>query len=467
MRDTDPEQPSPFSHHAARHFTLARFAEVLQGLPDAPRYWLAYSGGRDSHVLLHATAALRRQLPGELRAIHVDHGLSPDAPRWAAHCRMVCKGLDVPLRIRRVDARPRRGESPEAAARRARYEAIADLMAPGDCLLTAHHQDDQAETLLLQLLRGSGPHGLAAMPEKAPLAGGWHLRPLLDFNRAALAAYAEQQGLQWVEDESNFDTGIRRNYLRHQVFPLLATLWPAASATLARSAAHCAEAATLLDALAAEDLARAATAEPHRLSIPALRALDGPRRRNLLRYWLRGLKLPLPRTAHLQRIEKDLLEAAPDRMPVLRWEGVELRRYRDGLHALRPRAPCDQTQVLHWEPPQTLALPGNNGLLTARAVTGCGLAQASCRARRVSVRIRQGGERCLMADGHHQSLKKLLQARGIPPWERECLPLIYIGNELAAVAGLWESPAWQAGPGEPGWRIEWRRNPSPAPGRLT
>ncbi len=458
MCDVDSEHPSPFTHHSSRHFTLSRFSEVLQGLPAAPRYWVAYSGGRDSHVLLHATAALRRELPGELRAVHVDHGLSPDAPRWAAHCQVMCKRLGVPLRVLETDAQPRHGESPEAAARRVRYQAFAGLMAPEDCLLTAHHQDDQAETLLLQLLRGSGPHGLAGMPRQSAFAGGHHVRPLLDFNRTALTAYAREAELQWVEDESNFDTGIRRNFLRHQLFPLLEELWPAAGATLARSAAHCAEAAALLDTLAATDLVDVAGPSPRQLRVAALQALVGARRRNVLRYWCRSLGLPLPRTAHLQRIEQDLLGAGADRMPLLRWEGVELRRYRDWLYALRPSRPFDKTLVLSWDPQQPLALPGDNGVLVARAVSSGGLSHEACRLGRLTVRFRQGGERCLMDDGRHHSLKKLLQEHAIPPWERERLPLIYVGDELAAVAGIWVCRAYRAESGEAGWVIEWRRD---------
>lgn len=436
-------------------FNLSRFSAILQELPAAPVYWVAYSGGCDSHVLLHSLASLRDRLTGELRAVHVNHGLSSDAPRWADHCRLICKKHGVPLRVQETDARPRSGESPEAAARRVRYQAFADLMSAHDCLLTAHHQDDQAETLLLQLLRGSGPHGLAGMPRQSDFAGGYHARPLLGFSRPALAAYAREAELEWVEDESNFDTGIRRNFLRHQLFPLLDPLWPAAGATLARSAAHCAEAAALLDALAAEDLEALRGPECHRLNIAALQRLDGARRRNVLRYWFHDLGLRLPRTAHLQRLEQDLLDAGVDRLPLLRWEGVELRRYRDWLYVLRPSQPFDRTQVLSWDL-QPLALPGGNGMLTTHAVSGRGLADRLCRNGSLTVRFRQGGERCLMAGGYHHSLKKLLQEQGIPPWERECLPLIYINGEFAAVPGIWISGAYQARAGEAGWFIAWQ-----------
>ncbi len=436
---------------------LSRFSEIVQTLPAAQRYWVAYSGGRDSHVLLHALAALRDELPGRLCAIHVNHGLSVDAPRWVAHCRRICRQLHVPLEVREVNARPARGESPEAAARRARYAAFSGLLGGDDCLLTAHHQDDQAETLLLQLLRGSGPHGLAAMPPRSRLGAAWHVRPLLDFPGSALAAYAREAALEWVEDESNFDTGIRRNFLRHQVFPMLETLWPACAETLSRSARHCAEAAELLDALARQDLQEIAVEEgAPRLGIEPLLRIAPARRHNVLRYWLRSLGLPLPRTAHLQRIEEDLLAAAPHREPQVCWEGVELRRYRGWLYALRPQADFDKSIVLSWDLRSPLALPGGNGILQAHPVAGEGLARRHCR-RGVTVRYRRGGEHYRIADGHRHSLKKLLQARGIPPWERARLPLVFLDDELVAVADIWLSPLCRAAAGEPGWRIEWQR----------
>ncbi|HHH36150.1 MAG TPA: tRNA lysidine(34) synthetase TilS [Gammaproteobacteria bacterium] len=440
-------------------FTLERFAEILREIPAAPCYWVAYSGGLDSHVLLHALASLRERLPGRLAAVHVDHGLSPDAPRWAAHCRAVCAGLDVPLELLHADAAPGRGESPEAAARAARYRALAGLMGEGDCLLTAHHQDDQAETLLLQLLRGAGPHGLAAMPFRNGFAAGSHVRPLLDFGRTALAAYAREAKLSWVEDESNFDTGIRRNFLRHQVLPLLRERWPRAAITLARSASHCADAAILLDRMAAADLENLGDKEGRRLHVPALRRLEGPRRRNLLRYWCRHVGLPLPRAAHLRRIEVDLLQSPPDRMPLVRWPGAEVRRYRDWLHALPPRDAFDATVVLSWNLEGPLPLPGGNGLLTARRIRGGGL-RAPDGGAGVEVRFRRGGERCRMADGRHHPLKKLLQEKGVPPWERDRLPLIYVEGELAAVADLWICRNHAAAADEPGWRITWDRGGS-------
>ncbi|MDG4605564.1 MAG: tRNA lysidine(34) synthetase TilS, partial [Candidatus Contendobacter sp.] len=256
----------------------------LAAHPQSHRLIVGYSGGMDSHVLLHLLAMQRELWPERtLEAIYVDHGLHPASAVWGGHCARVCRELNVPFRTLRIDARPAPGESPEAAARQARYAALAAALEPDAALLTAHHRDDQAETLLLQLLRGAGPHGLAAMPEAARLGQGRLLRPLLNVDRAALLAYAHTQQLQWIEDASNADTGFDRNYLRHRILPLLRERWPAANRVLARSARLCAETAGWLDAEADADLARVMTARPDALSVPALRELSELRQRNLLR----------------------------------------------------------------------------------------------------------------------------------------------------------------------------------------
>ncbi len=435
-------------------------SRILEGLPRAACYHAAYSGGRDSHVLLHVLASSRRQLPGELRAIHVNHGLQPHAARWARHCRAVCGALSVPLTVVEVDARADSGESPEAAARRARYQAFARLVGEGDCLLTAHHRDDQAETLLLQLLRGSGPHGLAGMPPQAPFGQGLHARPLLDCTRAQLAAYAAAQGLEWIEDPSNRDTGLRRNFIRHQVMPVLAAQWPAVAETLSRGAAHCAEAAHLLDDLAAGDLRRVEGRQPGQLELAALLDLDEARQRNVIRYWIRSQHLPLPRQAHMERIQRDVLHAAPGRSPRVCWAGAEIRRYRNALYAMRPLPSFDNTVVLPWNMERPLHLPGDLGRLAAVMEEGGGLAPDIRQRDDITVRFRLGGEACRPAGrGHVLSLKKLFQERGIPPWRRERIPLLYAGGQLAAVVGLCVCEPFTAGRAEPGLALRIQPNP--------
>lgn len=433
---------------------------LLRALADIPaprRYWAAYSGGLDSTVLLHALAALRPRLSAAVRAVHVDHGLHPAASSWASHCRAAGASLGIEVLVRAVEVAAGGGEGPEAAARRARYDAFAGLMEPGDCLLTAHHRDDQAETVLLQLLRGSGPHGLAAMAAVDRFAAGLHARPFLDLDRDALRAYAEAAGLQWIRDPSNSDTRLRRNYLRHEIVPGLKRYWPALARTLSRSAAHAAAAAAILDETAAADLRAALGPQPYMLSADAVAALSRHRGDNLLRHWLHGLGLPLPSTAQLARARTDVLAARADAAPLLAWPGAEVRRYRGWLYAMAPLARPDPGAALQWAVAGgPLTLPGG-GRLYAHPRRGAGLRAAGT----LTVRFRRGGEHCRPAgSGHGRPVKKLLQEAAVPPWLRGHVPLIYIEDELAAVAGVCIAQGRQAAPDEEGWEIEWAPGPA-------
>jgi len=436
-----------------------RLQAALSSLPVASRYRVAYSGGLDSHLLLAALVEVRDRLPGPIDALHVNHGLNPSASQWAEHCRQVCLDLDVALHSVTVDARPRRGESPEAAARRARYAMLAEFIEAGDCLLTAHHQDDQAETVLLQLLRGCGPHGLAAMPRRAAFSRGIHVRPLLGFTRAELHDFALQRGLRWVEDPSNFDTGLRRNMLRHEILPLLARHWPAYARTLTRDAVHQAEAAGMLDDLAAIDFECARGKNANVVSARALRELTPARQRNLLRYWLRRLGHARPNSVHVERILADVVLAAPDTAPCVTWGNVEVRRYRDAVIAMLPLPDHDSDWIVPWDLGGSLELPSEGGRLTTSVTPDGGIRPSHLNAS-VSVRYRRGGERCRLAAGaHRQELKTLLQDWGVPPWLRDRVPLIYVGEQLAAVADLCVCAPFQSEPGEPGIEVHWRRGP--------
>nr|VFK20893.1 MAG: tRNA(Ile)-lysidine synthase [Candidatus Kentron sp. LFY] len=459
---------------------LALMSASLREMPATGHYRVAYSGGADSHALLYGMAALgnalgnamgnaRRDVLGgaEISAIHVNHGLHSDARDWAAHAARVCRDLGIPCRILQVDARPilgkGPGEGPEAAARRARYDAIGEIMDSGDMLLTAHHQDDQAETLLLQMIRGAGPHGLAGMPRCIGFGSGWLGRPLLGVSRDVLRRYARIEGLHWIEDHSNEDTRFDRNYVRHEILARLRARWPGVTGTLARVAAHQARIAEQLDELAEADLATVGEGGEV-LSCARLRRLPLVRQRNVLHAWFRGSGLPPPHAVHIERILNDVMAAAPDREPLVSWKGAEVRRYRDHLHAGAP-LPSRGFGDVHdlgeirssggipwrlWEP---LRLP--HGRWEACRIPGQGLRIADC-PDTVEVRFRQGGERCRIgAGGCTHRLKKLFQARGIPPWERERIPLVFIRGQLAAVAGLWVCHPFAAGDGEPGWEFRW------------
>jgi tRNA(Ile)-lysidine synthase len=420
----------------------ARLAPLAEGR----RLWIAYSGGLDSSVLLHAAASLRGQLCCDLRAIHLDHGLHPQSPDWAAHCRAVCAELQVPLIECRLALRRNRGESLEAVARAERYRTFAGQLAPGDLLATAQHRDDQAETLLLALLRGSGVHGLAAMPVVAALGPGRLIRPLLWFSRAELDAYARRQSLRWIDDPSNADIGFDRNLLRQRVLPLLRLRWPAVDQTLARSAAHCAEAAELLDGLADTHLLGLAGSRPGTLSVDALRALSLAERRLVLRRWLARAGFRPPSSDNLRRIVDEVLPAAADRAPLVAWAGCEVRRYRQDLFALAPLPPKPSGDPIPWEGLAPLPLPHGLGRLE--------LDTGASGPRGLQVCFRQPGLRCRVGDGPSRALKQVFQQAAIPGWLRTYVPLVLVDGQLGAVAGVaicdgrlaglrWSGHPWQ------------------------
>ena len=443
MTGFGPERlPEPFPEAMSeplRERLAEHLAETLSALRPFADCWVAYSGGLDSTVLLHAAAVVRESMPGALRAVHVDHGLHPDASLWSAHCRRSCDALGVPLTLRCLHLAPPSGTSLEAMAREARYRAFEALLGPGDLLLTAHNQDDQAETLLLALLRRSGVHGLAGMPRAAGFGPGRLVRPFLEVPRVALAEYARARRLSWVDDPSNDVVRMDRNYLRHRVIPILRTRWPAVSETLARSAGHCAEAAQLADGLAADLLANCAGAHPGTLDIPTLSELDRVRRKAVLRLWLRRRGFSLPDTRHLARILDEVLPAGSDADPMVAWSGCEVRRYRRDLFALTPLPGIPIGLRMRWAPEgigAVLDLP--HGLGRLRWPDSAGAPEcARSTVGALTVRFGSTGQFCRPgAAAHRRPLKKLFQEAGVPRWLRPYVPLVFAGETLIAVAGV-------------------------------
>jgi tRNA(Ile)-lysidine synthase len=438
-------------------FSQDRLLEIISTLPAASRYWVAYSGGMDSQVLLHALSALAPRLDAPLHAVHVNHGLQQQAEVWSQRCTAFCRERQVPISVVRVEAAPGKGESPEAAARDARYRALSEQMGQGDILFTAHHQDDQAETVLLQLLRGSGPSGLAAMTTLMEFSPGYLVRPLLQFSREQLAVYAEGQGLTWVEDDSNRDTSFDRNYLRQKVMPLLRERWPALGRTLSRSARHCGDAQQLIDTLANQALDGLLDGERNSLDLAGLAALPSAEARAVLRAWIRGRGFPLPDTARLDRVLAEMAPAGEDRNPMIHWPGAELRRFRGRLYLGFPQPDMDPATLLEWDGEGPLELPAGLGRLHGEQGSG-GISLKHWRSGRIQIRFRAGGERCRpVGRGKSRELKKLLQEFDIPPWERERIPLVVIDGRLAAVGDLLLCEPFQAGEGEQGIRLRWER----------
>jgi len=413
-------------------------------------YWVAYSGGLDSHVLLHLLVNLRSLYPVKLRAVHINHSLSPNAENWSTHCAAVCRELQVDYEQQTIDAIASLGESPEAVARQRRYAVFSELLLPKDLLLTAHHQDDQAETVLLQLLRGAGPKGLAAMPRIKPFGHGLQARPLLDFMRVDLKTYAVENQLSWIEDESNDNTDFSRNFIRHQVLPILKERWPSVATTLARVSNNCAEAQQLIDEVSMQDLVITSGSVVGTLSVSRLLKLNPMRQRQVLRLWLKRLGFPVPGMIKIQQVQRDILQARPDKVPHIAWKGVELRRYRDDVYAMPSLHGHNAEQVVSWDLQRPLDLPGV-GVLCAVPEMGKGLCADL---KEITVRFRRGGEVCRLPgrDCSH-SLKKLFQEWHIPPWKRDRVPLIYVGDRLAAVAGVFIGNDFMAREGQEGYLL--------------
>jgi len=424
----------------------------LAGKPN--RIIVAFSGGLDSTVLLHALAASRDTHRTAILAIHINHGLHKDAPDWCNACKAFAQSLGIQFESADVAVAVDSGQGLEAAARHARYDAFAAFLRSGDVLLSAHHKDDQAETLLLNLMRGSGPAGLAGIAEVRPLGAGWLLRPILSTSRNELRAYAARYALKWIDDPSNEDTTFDRNYLRHEVLPLLEQRWPGVAGRLQRSAILAGEAATMLDQLADADRQQLG-GRPDRLSLAGLRELPVERQRNVLRYVIRELGLPSPPAAQLQSIIADLVPARDDGQPLVEWPGAEVRRYREQVYVL-PAMTRARNSTAAMQDGGRFVLAAGMGELILEPGAPEGLAMDLV-ARGLELRYRSGGEEIkLTGQSHTRKLKKLLQEEGVVPWMRERLPLLYSGKELVAVADLWLAADAAS---RPGVAVHWISRP--------
>jgi len=398
-----------------------------------------------------------------VRAVHVNHGIHPNAAKWAAHCRALGRRFGVPVRVLTTRILRTPGVSLEAAARDARYALLADELEPGECLLTGHHEDDQLETVLLQLFRGAGLAGLAAMPAIAPFAGGSLARPLLSRSRAELEEWARSQSLSWIDDDTNFDESLDRNYLRRQVLPLIRERWKGVASAVSRSARHAAEGQRLLDTLARADVERASSGAA--LFVPALRALRPDRRRNALRFWIMQSGARVPDTSRLEEIAGPLIDARPDANPSVTWGDVTASRHADLLaisSVSRPRgrrssrrARADEecaadvlarpddlaatgTASVEWPWTTTPRLPLADGGTLELKADPHGPIDLDVLPERVIVSRRRGGERLRpRRGGPRRTLKSLLQESHLPIAQRRVLPLVFSGVRLLAVGSLW------------------------------
>jgi tRNA(Ile)-lysidine synthase len=423
------------------------------------RLALAMSGGCDSAALAAAAAALAPMSAGlELRALHVHHGITPAADQLAQAAVSAARARGIACTVLTVSLPAPPPGGVEAAARAQRYRALAAELKTNEYLLTAHQREDQAETVLLQLLRGAGIAGLSAMPEIARLGAGWHLRPLLGVSRASLRAYAETQSIEWHDDPMNADARYDRVYLREVVWPLIAARWPGAAQTLARASGHFQSAQRLLDERGREDLSQIARGIG--LDGQRLAELPPDRAANALRAFIAKSSLPMPPAARLHAILRSL-SARPDRHPRVAWPGAELHRHEGILYAFAPLPAWPGEEFsLTVDSPVDL---GPLGMISLTPATGAETRLAA-EHHSLLVRPRRGGERLRLNPGApRRAVKDWLRESGLPPWTRERLPFVWCGDRLAGIltpAGAWLDVEFRAAPGQAGHQLRWHAYPS-------
>lgn len=401
----------------------------------APTVWLALSGGVDSTLLLACLSDLSKSVSINLKCIHVNHQLMPNADIWQADCQRLCAEYGVPLVSRAVDVKKYKGQSLEAVAREARLAVFAECMNDNDILVLAHHQDDQAETFLLQLMRGAGVDGLAAMPEEKPFALGVMVRPWLGLKREDIISEAKRRQLFWIEDDSNQDVSFDRNFLRHEVIPKLKSRWPAFSETVTRSAGHCAGAAKALTAHNHNTYALVSDESDNTLLISELKALPEAKVAELIRHWIKELGFALPSHKRMRTIIEQMLYARADSMPKVTWSDVEVRRYRNKLYIMRQKPSDDVVaKEVVWDIRKPLALKQPTTVLYPQVLEQAGCSIDMLAKENVTVRYRKAGDRLrLLGQKHSVSFKDWCQTNAIPPWQRSEIPLVLVNNQIAYI----------------------------------
>ena len=427
----------------------------VRKLPAHCGLFVALSGGLDSVLLLH-TAARVLGRTGSLTAIHINHQLQPNASKTEDFCRRLCQSLGLPCQIVRVEVKAETSSDTtgtgglEEAARKARYRAFESCLGEGDLLLMAHHGDDQAETVLFRLIRGTGVAGLSGMPVSRALGRGALYRPFLGFSRPNLEAWAKEQGIDWVEDPSNRDQRFDRNFLRQSIMPVLRERWPSLNRRLAATASACRESAELGESLASIHFARCGTAEGG-LDLSLLAGLTLAEQKNLIRWWVVQRQFPPPNTADWPGLLSDFIESDTDRQPEYCGDGYVLRRFQQVLQLVsnRPVPGNDRMQLL----PGQEVVWGDWRLTLLASTAGSDKPPPELKVRR-----RQGGERIrVRPDGPSKLLKKWLQEKAVPAWERDSLPLVMSeasgDDALVAVGHLWISEQYHGEMPSSGWSL--------------
>jgi len=430
------------------------FLSILSELDKANKFWLAYSGGMDSSVLLHLFYLNIDKIKHQIEVLYVNHGLQLEANDWAVSCQKQCEKYDFPFTELKISESCPKGESVEAWAREKRYQLTEDIMNPGDVLFSGHHKDDQVETFFLQVLRGAGPRGLSAMPLIKKKKDTFFVRPLLNYSREEIKHYANQYGLNWQEDKSNSDSRYDRNYFRHKLSPIIENRWPAYRETINRVIRHQKETKLLLDEFAIEDINSARHDNGLSLNINRIKMLSEARQKNLLFVWLEQLDLQIPGSRHIEKIISDIINSDLDKSPCVNWADVEIRRYKNTLYALKAIQNYDVDTEFEWQPKCILNIFEET--LMAKQTIGVGISKNKVSGTNFIIRFRKGGEKIKPGNSFHsKTLKQLFQERSVLPWYRNKIPLVYINDELAAIPGFCVDKKYMAREGEASWELHW------------
>ena len=456
---------------------VAQLRELLTEHSKLNHIHVAYSGGMDSHILLLiaqqalkivqlAPPFLNRKL--DLTAIHINHQLNRDSSQWQQHCEQICVQLQIPLVCESVEVATEQGFSLEEQARVQRYRVFEKHIESSSLLLMAHHLDDQMETLLMRLLKGAGPVGLAGIPRQRSIGSGRLLRPLLDTSRQQLLDFASLKDLKWIEDPSNASVKHDRNYLRHAVLPLLEQRWPGYRKTWSRTMDVCSDYAELADHIAAQDYVLADGSELSQLRLAPLLELDRFRQKNLIRHWLGLNGLNNPEHGWVETILDEVAAASEAALPIFKTSSWQVRRFNQLLYLLdtqkiESNPEFDASVRYEWGLKRPIFCQGSGTIVAETLTSALNQGLRLPQNERVTIRFRQGGERCRpVGRPGSRSLKKLFNEYKIEPWLRDIVPLIYFDDQLAAVPNYFVCESYQATERDQALQLKWKRAEAPS-----
>lgn len=430
------------------------FLSALKELDNVNKFWIAYSGGMDSSVLLHLFYLNKEKIKPQREVLYVNHALQQESDDWAVFCQKQCEKYGFPFSELKISEPCPKGESVEAWAREKRYQLIEEIMNPNDVLFSGHHKDDQVETFFLQALRGAGVRGLSAMPLIKKKKHTFYVRPLLNYSREEIKHYAIEHELNWQEDKSNFDNRYDRNYFRHNLAAVIEEKWPAYRETISRLIEHQREARLMLDELAIEDINNAKHDDGISLDVNTIKLLSEARQKNLIFVWLEQLGLQIPGSRHIEKIISDIINSDLDKSPCVNWADVEIRRYKNTLYAFKAMQNYDIDTEFTWQPKSILTIFEET--LMAKQAKGVGISQSKVNEHGFIVRFRKGGEKIKPDNASHsKTVKQLFQERSVLPWYRNKIPLVYLNDELVAIPGFCVDKKYMAGKDEASWDIHW------------